>query len=337
MSSRKMDKTKLASAAATYVDATKQTNATYSGNVESLCKMITKIGAQVTLEGFYEDKLEELDSFDLPLGTTIEEHFKNLILPAAFTQGTTASTEDVANYVPQYLNVIYENPAYNYSLGKQRFVATKPMNNFERACINSTVAGNLIADDLDCLQKSRSMWKYAIKKQLLGNAIAKADTLGKVVEVPQISTSDDGEDWILAIKNAVEEATFAHDEVIAKEGSPAVDVKAFIGSTPSLTLYVKKGVLSSLQVRTLAGAFNPQELNLGVKVKIVDDFGNTDLDNYVGILVDDRAIRLHMHDNSVYAEPQYANQQVTTYAFEEYTGFISKFCFMRAIKIAAEE
>lgn len=331
--SKKMNKAALASAAATYVAANKQTSGTATSSVESICKMITKVGAQVTLDGFYEDKLPELDSFSLPLGTTIEEYFKDLILPESFTQGVTSATDEPATYTPKYLNVPYEDPAYNYSLGKQRFTVTKPMNNFERACINAEVAGNLIADDLDCLQKSRAMWKYAVKKQLLGNAIAKAIALGKKVEVPAINDADDGEAWIETIKGCVEDMSFAHDETIANVGGS--DVTAMIGSTPSATLYVRKGVLTALQVKTLAGAFNPQELNLGINVKVVDDFGNADIGSdkgdVVGILVDDRAIRLHQVDSSVYVEPQYANQQVTTYAFEEYTGFISKFCYMRAI------
>lgn len=337
MSSKKMNKAALASAAAIYVDTTNQTAGSISSSVESICKMITKVGAQVTLEGFYEDKLPELNSFDLPLGTTIEEYYKNLLLPEAFTQGTTAASEDVASYQPKYLDVIYENPAYNFTLGKQRFTVTKPMNNFERACVDATVAGNLIADDLDCLQKSVAMWEYACKKQLIGNAMSKASTLGKIITVPNITDAEKGETWIETIKGAVEDAQFAHDEVIAKVNGN--NVSAMIGSSPALTLYVKKGVLTALQVKTLAGAFNPAELNLGITVKVIDDFGSldigSDVGDYVGILVDDRAIRLHKHDDSIYVEPQYANQQVTTYRFSEYTGFISKFCFMRAIKVGA--
>lgn len=330
---RKMTASELKTACATYAAEAKQGAASSSAMIspESVCGMITKIGAQVTLEGGYEDKLPELDSFNLDLGTTVEEYFADLILPNAFTQSTSTTAE--GSYSPAYGNIPYETPAYNFSLGKQRFVVTKPMNNFERACIDATVLGNLLSDDLVKLQQSKDIFKYGVKKQLLGNAITKANALGKVIEVQNVTDADKGEAWIETIKNAVEDASFAHDETIAS------GVTAFIGAAPSMTLYIKKGVMSALQVKTLAGAFNKDELGLGVKVKVVDDFGNVNIGeavgNYVGILVDDRAIRLHPHNSSVRVEPQYGNDQVTTYGFEEYTGFISKFCYMRAIKIKA--
>lgn len=72
--------TELKSFVASYVDAAKQAGK-WSATTTSLNGLIDKIGQQITIDGYFQDKLPELDGNDLPLGKTIEEWFIDLTLP----------------------------------------------------------------------------------------------------------------------------------------------------------------------------------------------------------------------------------------------------------------
>ena len=55
-------------------------------------------------------------------------------------------------------------------------------------------------------------------------------------------------------------------------------------------LYIKEGILPSIEVDTMAGAFNADKLTFGVPVVEVTDFG--DNANVFAMLVDTRGIRV---------------------------------------------
>lgn len=59
-----------------------------------------------------------------------------------------------------------------------------------------------------------------------------------------------------------------------------------------LVLVMKQGVMPALKVKTLAGAFNKEELAMPAEIIIVPNFGDADSDIYA-VLVDRRIMRLH--------------------------------------------
>lgn len=245
--------------AKTYVDAAKQAGA-WKGTTDNLYGLIDKIGKQVMIDGQFADKLPELDGEELPLGKTIEEYFIDLTLPEAYT---TIDAEGAKDVVPALPSV--EQVAYSYTLGREKIKTTVPYDNFERAAITSTDAANMSAKILQRLTNSYEMWKFAAKKQLLGNLIDKANAANQSVVIAAPTDTVTGEAFIKQVKKDVEEASFAHEGGLAG---------ALIGAAPSLTLYVKKGTMPSLEVDTMAGAFNEAKLAIPATVKVVDDFGS---------------------------------------------------------------
>lgn len=322
----KMTIAALQSAMATYVAAAKQAGAWNKSN-DNLIKAIDKIGKTVQINGVYADKLPELEGDELPLGKTIEEYFIDLTLPETYSDITTEGAKDDQPALPAV-----EDVCYNYTLGRQKVKTTVPFDNLERAFNTSEGAAAAITDISAKLQNSVDMTKYQMKKQLLGNIASKA--LAVKASVPDVYKAmpvpvdtETSEAFITAIKQAAEDASFAHQGGLGNR---------LIGAASELKLYVKKGVMPIVEVEALAGAFNSDMLALPASVTVVDDFGTitggTSGKQVYAILIDPRGVKLHEGYNaSRYKEN--ADGDFVNYVrhFEE-TGFISKSTFVRVFE-----
>ena len=322
----KMTIAALQSAMATYVAAAKQAGAWNKSN-DNLIKAIDKIGKTVQINGIYADKLPELEGDNLPLGKTIEEYFIDLTMPETYSDITTEGAKDDQPALPAV-----EDVCYNYTLGRQKVKTTVPFDNLERAFNTSEGAAAAITDISAKLQNSVDMTKYQMKKQLLGNVASKA--LAVKASVPDVYKAmpvpvdtETSEAFITAIKQAAEDASFAHQGGLGNR---------LIGAAPELKLYVKKGVMPIVEVEALAGAFNSDKLALPASVTVVDDFGTitggTSGKQVYAILIDPRGVKLHEGYNaSRYKEN--ADGDFVNYVrhFEE-TGFISKSTFVRVFE-----
>lgn len=297
----------------TYVAAGKQAGAWVS-TTDNLLKLQDKVGKQITLDGSFQDKLPELSGDSLPLGKTIEEWFVDLTLPTDFD----ATGKD--NDSPAYPSV--EDVAYCYTLGRKKIKTSEPYDNVERAAITPEDAANMTGKIMERIQNSESLYEYNLKKQLLANMVDKAASNAKVVALP--NTTENAENAIIALKEAVEDASFAHE-------GDSLTSTALIGASPELVLYVKKGFMPNVEVKAFAGAFQKEELAIPCTIKVVDDIPCTDTKVW-GVMVDPRGIKLHTgykvmrsHEN---ADGDFINYVLHT----EFTGFISKYTFVRVFK-----
>lgn len=283
----KMTQAALQAAMATYVDASKQAGA-WADTQANLIKAIDKIGKTIQINGDYNDHLPELDGDNLPLGKTIEEYFIDLTMPSTYSNITDEGAKDDVPALPDV-----EDCAYSYTLGRQKVKTTVPFDNLERAFNTSEGAANAITDISFKLQASVNMTRYQMKKQLLGNAASKAlamkatnSDVYKSIAIPV--DTETSEAFIEQIKKDVEDASFAHEGGLGKR---------LIGAAPELTLFVVKGVMPTLAVKAMAGAFHSEELALPAKIVVVDDFGTvtgtTDSKKAYAILADTRGLKLH--------------------------------------------
>ena len=309
----KMTMSELEQFTKTYVAAAKQAG-TWTASTDNLLKLQDKIGKQITLDGTFQDKLPELSGDELPLGKTIEEWFIDLTLPSAFD--ATGADNDK----PAYPTV--EDVAYCYTLGRKKIKTTVPYDNVERAALSADDAASMTGKIMERLQNSESLYEYNLKKQLLANMADKAAANATVVALP--NTTENAEKAIIAIKSAVEDASFAHE-------GDSLTAGALIGASPELVLYVKKGFMPQVEVNAFAGAFNKADLAIPASIKVVDDIPSTDTKVW-GVLVDPRGIKLHpgykamrSHEN---ADGDFINYVLHT----EFTGFISKYTFVRVFK-----
>ena len=303
--------------AQTYVAAAKQAGA-WNASTDNMYGAIDKIGKMVMLDGLFIDKLPELDGEDLPLGKTIEEYFIDLTLPEAYTNATAEGAKDVVPALPSV-----EQCSYSYSLGREKIKTSVPYDNVERAANTAGDASNMIAKVLERLGNSYEMFKFASKKQLIGNAADKAVTAGLVQTIAIPTNTATGEAFIKQVKEDVETASFPNEGGLNK---------SLIGSAPSLVLYVKKGVMPSLEVDTLAGAFNEGRLAIPAQIKVVDDFGIMTNTGVFAILVDPRGIKLHRDYHAIRQSGNGDGDFINYVDHSEHTGFISKNVFIKAYK-----
>ena len=307
----------LVALAKSYVAAAKQAGA-WNATTDNLYTAVDKIGKMIMLDGQFIDKLPELDGDELPLGKTIEEYFIDLTLPEAYTD---INTEGAKNEVPALPSI--EECAYNYTLGREKIKTTVPYDNVERAALNQNDAANMIAKILERLGNSYEMFKFQAKKQLLGNAADKAVAANLVSTIAVPTDTTTGEAFIKAIKEEVEAASFAHEGGLNG---------ALIGAAPELVLYIKKGVMPSIEVDTMAGAFNEARLAIPARVKVVDDFGTMTNTNVFALLVDPRGIKLHRGYHAIRTATNADGDFVNYVDHSEHTGFISKNVYIKAFK-----
>ena len=301
----------------TYVAAAKQAGA-WQSTTNNIYGAVDKIGKMVRLDGGFVDKLPELDGEDLPLGKTVEEFRVDLTLPEAYT---TAEQEGAKDLAPAFPSV--EECSYSYTLGKEMIKTTVPYDDLERAALNTADSSNRIAKILERLGNSYERFKFATKKQLLGNAADKAVAAGLVETIAAPTDTATGEAFLKQVKMDVEDASFAHEGGLAG---------ARIGAAPSLTLFIKKGVRPSLEVDTLAGAFHDDRLAIPAKVVVLDDFGTRTNSKVYALLVDTRGIKLHRGYHAIRQSPNGTGDYVSYIDHSEHTGFISKFVYIKAYK-----
>ena len=319
----KMTLAQLKAFTATYVAAAKQAGA-WSDSTANFIGLLDKIGKQITIDGRFNDTLPELNGDDLPYGKTIEEWFIDLTLPATYTDPTSGEF-NAADTLKPYLPSV-EDVAYNYTLGRAVISTTVPFDNFERAALGAEEAGNMAAKIMERLTNSYTLYTYAQKKQLLGNMATKAVTANRssVVAIP--ADTETSEAFIKQVKSDVEAASFA------SEGTSLGG--ALIGATPELTLFVKKGVMPTVQVDAMAGAFHAEDLAIPANIKVVDDFGNADAKIYA-ILADPRGIKLHRGYHAVRENMNGQGDFINYFDHSENTGFISKNTFVKVYKSEA--
>ena len=299
----------------TYVDKSKQAGAWVS-TTDNLLKLQDKIGKQITLDGSFQDKLPELSGDELPLGKTIEEWMIDLTLPTDFD----ATGKD--NDKPAYPTV--EDVAYSYTLGRKKIKTSVPYDNVERAALTAEGAATMTGKIMERIQNSQSLYEYNLKKQLLANMVDKAAGNATVVALP--NTTENAEKAIIAIKSAVEDASFAHE-------GDSLTAGALIGASPELVLYVKKGFMPQVEVNAFAGAFNKADLAIPATIKVVDDIPCTDAKVW-GVLVDPRGIKLHPDYKAMRSHENADGDFVNYTLHSEFTGFISKYTFVRVFKTA---
>lgn len=309
----------LKQAATAYVLAEKQVQDTFTASVDDFTKTLEKIGKMVTVYLPHVDKLPELQGDDLPFGQTIEEFMVNDFLPEDYVYVD-------GDNIKAAKRPTFDQAAYSLPLADKIFELGIPYSQFQKVSLDAGAYANLVSTSLSTLDSSYNAWSYACKRQLLGNLAGKAytkeDGEGKtysIIAAP--TTSETGEAFLKKVKEIVEIASDMNDCNLAGHTC---------AGAPSLTLYIKQGIIPSLEVDTLAGAFHDDKLAIPAKVKTVLDFGDGGDagDAVYAILVDDRAVKLHNDINEV--ESIAANFVVSTKRHIKQTGFISKYGFVHA-------
>ena len=361
----KLSLEELKSAVASYVGSNKVAYSSFSETRNNIVGLLDKIGKILQIDTSFFDKLEELNGEDLSFGKTIEEWYQDLVEVVDYNQDTDGSRA-LKFYSPTYRPV-----CYNFSLGKKVIATSIPNNNIERAVHNEGQFIDIISTMSKRLEDSKAVFKYQVKRELLGrlcdlaedaytNATSYTDATTDIAEgtfykqstnyavcvkskthavgdtwaglvaggylipikfvqeVPVPEDASTGENFIKAVKHAIE---------IAQDVSEGYSLNGnTIGAEQGLAMYVKQNVMPSLEVDTMAGAFHLEKLSTGVEAKVIRDFGATSSKAYA-ILMDRRAVRLHVDYEAVRENFNGAGDFLNLFSHMELTGFISRNAF----------
>ena len=307
----------LKTAAAAYVDATKQLQSKFVPTVDDFTKTVCKIGDMTTLYLPHVDKLPELSGDNLPFGETIEEFMVNDFLPSDFVYEDGAPKKNAKR-------ATFAEAVYSYPMKEQLWELGVPRNQFRRVSLGERSFGDLIASTLSTLDSSANAWNYAAKRQLLGNAALEAAKIsGCTSSLAKPIDTATGEAFIKAVKACVEVASDMNNGNLAQHTAAAA---------PSLTLYIMQGVMPSLETDVMAGCFQMDKLAIPATVKTVLDFGTASDSGIYAILVDSRAIKLHDDILTVTSDYEGRMDQDNFYRHQKQTGFISKFGYIHVFK-----
>ena len=140
-----------------------------------------------------------------------------------------------------------------------------------------------------------------------------------VREVPVPEDTTTGENFIKAIKECAE---------ISQDISEGYSLNGnTIGAEQGVSIYVKQGVMPSLEVDTMAGAFHLEKLATGIgEAKVIKDFGSTTSKAYC-IVADVRGIKVHTDYEAVRNNSNGAGDFENLFSHFEFTGFISRNAF----------
>ena len=106
-----------------------------------------------------------------------------------------------------------------------------------------------------------------------------------------------------------------------------------LGGNPEagLVLVIKQGVMPSLKVDTLAGAFHREELAIPAEIVVIPDFGNADSKLYAA-LCDRRIMRVHNTYRAVRENTNGQGDFLNMFYHTENTAHISRNCFVKVYK-----
>lgn len=273
--------------------------------------LVEKCMDQICLNQIFVDKLPELNGDEKEFGAYIEEYGMGLLVPKAAT-----ALEDGKEYSIPYFAPALQGTYHSWKLPEYIIAGSTSYNKYKSSMKDAGAYSAFVSNVLKQMVDSYNQTRYEEKKALLDWA---ATNVATSTTVAKPTDTESGEGFIKAIKNAVEDASFARDITVG-EGESAKTVT--LGSAEGFTLYITKGIEASLSVDTLAGAFHAENLALPCDVKVVD---SATIGGAYAMLVDNRAIKLFPNRNTVGEDVNAYHDFVTMSRHVIDTPFVSKY------------
>ena len=166
---RKLSLPQLKAYIANVVTEAKISNDSFSVTRDNIVGLVDKIGKLVTIDTYFaNDKLSELEGEFLGLGKTIEEWQEDLYMVEDYSaSGSGALSPASSSYRPAF---------YSYTLGRKVIKVTIPNNDIERACLSEADFVSISAMKLKRLQDSMAVYRYGVKREMLGKFAGMAVT-----------------------------------------------------------------------------------------------------------------------------------------------------------------
>ena len=288
-----------------------QSAETFAAVINDTTGLVEKCMDQICLNQLFTDKLPELDGDEKEFGAYVEEYGMGLLVPKAATSLVDGQSYGVPYYAPAV-----QGTFHSWKLPEYIVAGSTSYNKYKSSMKSPEAYASFVSSVLKQMVDSYNQARYEEKKELLSwaaNNVAVKQVLAKPVDTLS------GETFIKAVKDIAEDASFARDITVGEK-------TITLGAAEGLTLYLNKGIMSSLEVDTLAGAFNKEDLAMPVTIKVVD-FGANGMgtNQAYGLIVDNRAIKLFPNRNTVGEDVNAYHDFVTVSRHVIDTPFVSKF------------
>lgn len=165
-----------------------------------------------------------------------------------------------------------------------------------------------------------SSWAEAIA----GGYVIEQDLITKIAKPVDTSSA---EAFIKQLRNDVEIAG-DYSEGHSLSGST-------LGATENLVLLVKQGIMSSLDVDAMAGAFHLDKIGLPAEVVVIKDFGSSDTQTFA-VLCDRRSVRLHDSYRAVREQMNAQGDFINYFLQTEVTAHYSKNTYLKVYQEPSE-
>ena len=344
-----------------YIVANKIASPEFTPTASEFTGILDKIGRQVLIySGSYYDGLPELDGEYLPLGKTIEEVHSDLKKPEPYdAEGTKTLVRRKAGYRQSYysykqpritipntiplnvfeqasldqagfISLVQDNiKTFNDSIAMAKYGRKKKLMKLVTEEIKNTMAGtNAVTDGYNdgTEYKNGSYVKednniYAVMEDHtadgdLNGAINSGLLVKLELETKLAKPTDEqtGTAFIKALKNIAEDLKFARDGQSLSG--------ATIGAEVGVTMYLRRGISSVIDVDVLAGAFHQDKVAVPITFKVVED--DCFADGVYALLVDARMIRLHPTYMAIRENTNGEGDFINQFSHTDVTAFYSK-------------
>lgn len=208
------------------------------------------------------------EAFEQPFGGITQRMAVNSIKPVSPAYKNLVDGQSVDPFVvrKQVMNERFYEQNFDY----QSFITLQDFN-LKQIFISEYGVSELVAGVMEGLQNGWTIQRYENKLEVLNAALndtslKKTQQIG--VEYSGTWTDETLKSFLLTVMNTISAMTVPAQ-------TSAFNMAGFASNQDKsrLKLLVRAGFLNALRVRTLAGTFNPEQLNLDVDIVEVENFG----------------------------------------------------------------
>ena len=293
---------------ADYVSNLKIGAGTYSVTNDPITGLTDKIGLQFSIRPNFVNPLSSMDYGSIPSGVDVEEYFDELLLPEGYTDHsgtyTSAMTEDELK--PRYPLI---DKKYYKVQSPFKFAKTYSLANLKRAFVSAQALGEFEGNFMIGIETARQVALYEQDKKLLAIACHQMSSSSNAanayhLNVAAPTTEATAKTFIKNIKSAILSLTRPSQKFSIAGHETVTDAS-------NLVLALNMSIIPSLQVDGRSNAYNLNELEFGIPVVPLDDFGDSNL-TILAVLYDRQGIRDYLDNIGTFVT------QVGSAAFKTY-------------------
>ena len=359
---------------ATYVDANKISVDTYTITRDNIVGLVDNSAKIFTLETSYADKLAIFDGESFSFAKDIEEWQQDLILPSDYNaSGDDALSPSYPTYRPPFYSKTLGRKTFKTSIPNnnveravhfveqfESIVAMESKRLFDSEAIwryaqKREILAKMVAE-IDELYGTTKTFTASTKYDV-GEYLRNANPATAVgVVVKPIAVADAIASWAdavaggyVVVADMVSELSAPTDtssaeafiKQLKKDVEVAEDVSEghslsgnTLGASGTLVLLVKQGVMPTLDVDAMAGAFHLEKISLPAETIVIKDFGSDNSGVYA-MLIDSRSVRLHNSYRAVRENMNGSGDFLNLFLHTENTAHYSRNTFVKIYRPAS--